>query len=72
VLEVGTTLDVTTANLPANAVISNACGALLFDQSTSGTFTGVMSDGKQSGGPNDPMTSAGRWFPAAARPCRGC
>ena len=54
VLEVGTTLDVTTANLPANAVISNAGGALLFDQSTSGTFTGVMSDGKQSGGPNDP------------------
>ena len=41
----------TTANLPANAVISNAGGALLFDQSTSGTFTGVMSDGKQSGGP---------------------
>jgi autotransporter-associated beta strand protein len=72
VLEVGTTLDVTTANLPANAVISNAGGALLFDQSTSGTFTGVMSDGKQSGGPNDPMTSAARWFPAAARPCRGC
>jgi autotransporter-associated beta strand protein len=54
VLEVGSTLDVTTANLPANAVISNAGGTLLFDQTTSGIFTGVMSDGKQSGGPNDP------------------
>jgi fibronectin-binding autotransporter adhesin len=54
VLEVGSTLDVTTANLPTNAVISNAGGTLLFDQDTTGTFTGVMSDGKQSGGPNDP------------------
>jgi autotransporter-associated beta strand protein len=54
VLEVGTTLDVTTANLPNNAVISNAGGTLLFDQDTTGTFNGVMSDGKQSGGPNDP------------------
>ena len=53
-LEVGTTLDVTTANLPANAAISNAGGILVFDQSTSGTFTGVMSDGKQAGGLNDP------------------
>jgi fibronectin-binding autotransporter adhesin len=54
VLEVGSTLDVTTANLPNNAVISNAGGTLLFDQDTTGTFNGVMSDGKQSGGPNDP------------------
>jgi autotransporter-associated beta strand protein len=54
VLEVGTTLDVTTANLPANTRISNAGGILLFDQSTTGTFTGVMSDGQQAGGPNNP------------------
>ena len=52
--EVGTTLDVTTANLPTNAAISNAGGILVFDQSISGTFTGVMSDGKQAGGLNDP------------------
>jgi autotransporter-associated beta strand protein len=53
-LEVGTTLDVTTANLPTNAVISNAGGTLLFDQSSSGTFSGVMSNGQQSGGPGNP------------------
>ncbi len=54
VLEVGTTLDVTTANLPTNAVVTNAGGILLFDQSTTGTFTGVMSDGQQAGGANNP------------------
>ena len=69
VLEVGTTLDVTTANLPANAAISNAGGILVFDQSTSGTFTGVMSDGKQAGGSTIPTTSPAPWSPAAARLC---
>jgi len=54
VIEVGGMLDVTTANLPANTKIANAGGTLLFDQSTAGTFTGVMSDGQQAGGPNDP------------------
>ncbi len=38
VIEVGAILDVTTANLPANAVITNAGGTLLFDQSTNGTL----------------------------------
>ena len=54
VLEVGTTLDVTTANLPTNAVITSAGGTLLFDQDINGTFTGVMSNGQQAGGPNNP------------------
>jgi fibronectin-binding autotransporter adhesin len=58
VLELGSILDVTTANLPTNAVISNAGGTLLFDQTSSGAFNGVMSDGKQSGGPNDPNDMA--------------
>jgi autotransporter-associated beta strand protein len=59
VLEVGTTLDVTTSTLTnanGGAVnITNAGGTLLFDQDTSGTFTGVMSDGQQAGGPNNPI-----------------
>ena len=54
VLEVGTTLDVTTANLPTGGNISNAGGTLLFDQSSTGTFSGVMSNGQQSGGAADP------------------
>jgi fibronectin-binding autotransporter adhesin len=58
VLEVGSTLDVTTANLPTGGNIVNAGGILLFDQSTNGTFSGVMSDGKQAGGPNDPNDMA--------------
>ena len=53
-IEVGATLDVTTANLPINTAISNAGGTLLFDQSTTGTFSGVMSNGQQSGGVGDP------------------
>jgi fibronectin-binding autotransporter adhesin len=58
VLEAGTTLDVTTANLPTGGNIVNAGGILLFDQSTTGTFTGVMSDGQQAGGTNDPNDMA--------------
>ncbi len=55
VIELGATLDVTTANLPTNGRISNAGGTLVFDQTgAAGTFTGVMSDGQQSGGPNNP------------------
>jgi fibronectin-binding autotransporter adhesin len=54
VLEVGTTLDVTTANLPTGGAVINAGGTLLFDQSTSGTFSGVMSNGQQSGGTGNP------------------
>ena len=53
VIEVGATLDATTSSLPSGPV-SNAGGTLLFDQTTNGTFSGVMSDGQQAGGPNDP------------------
>jgi fibronectin-binding autotransporter adhesin len=53
-IQIGATLDVTTANLPSGGAISNAGGNLLFDQTASGTFSGVMSDGKQAGGPTDP------------------
>lgn len=53
-IQIGATLDVTTANLPTAGVVSNAGGTLVFDQSTSGTFSGVMSDGMQAGGPTDP------------------
>jgi fibronectin-binding autotransporter adhesin len=58
VLEVGSTLDVTTANLPTGGNISNAGGTLVFDQSTVGFFSGVMSDGQQSGGPGNPNDMA--------------
>jgi outer membrane autotransporter protein len=58
VIEVGTTLDVTTANLPTGGAISNAGGILLFDQSTSGTFSGVMSNGQQAGGAGNPNDMA--------------
>lgn len=53
VIEIGATLDVTTANLPTNGAVTNAGGILDFEQSTAGTFSGVMSDGEQAGGPND-------------------
>ena len=54
VIETGATLDLTTGNLSTGGAITNAGGTLVFDQSVNGTFTGVMSDGKQSGGPTDP------------------
>lgn len=49
-VETGSILDITTANLPtANPNITNAGGQVLFDQTTSGTYAGVISDGLQMG-----------------------
>ena len=49
-LETGSTLDITTANLPAiNPNIVNAGGLVVFDQATGGTYSGVISDGAQMG-----------------------
>ncbi len=53
-IQIGATLDVTTANLPTGGAVSNAGGNLLFDQTSSGVFSGVISDGLQAGGPTDP------------------
>jgi autotransporter-associated beta strand protein len=48
IVEVGSTLDVTTANISTgNANITNAGGIVLFDQATSGSYSGVISDGRQ-------------------------
>jgi autotransporter-associated beta strand protein len=55
VVETGATLDVTTANLPTNENITDAGGKVLFDQSTTGMFTGVISDGQEMG--TGPMES---------------
>lgn len=54
VIETGAVLDVTTANLPSTGAISNAGGTLVFDQTQTGTFGGIMNDGQQAGGPSDP------------------
>src|SRR5262249_55728723 len=48
IVEVGSTLDVTTANISSgNANITNAGGLVVFDQATNGTYSGVISDGRQ-------------------------
>ena len=50
IVETGSTLDVTTANLPsANPNITAAGGLILFDQATTGTYAGVISDGLEMG-----------------------
>ena len=50
ILETGSTLDITTANLPsANPNITSAGGTVLFDQSTNGTYAGVISNGQEMG-----------------------
>ncbi|MDR3461360.1 MAG: ParB-like protein [Beijerinckiaceae bacterium] len=49
-IQTGSILDITTANLPAiNPNITNAGGYVLFDQTTNGTYAGVISDGAQMG-----------------------
>ncbi len=50
VVETGSTLDLTTANVSSgNANITDAGGMVLFDQSTSGAYSGVISDGAEMG-----------------------
>lgn len=47
-VEAGSTLDLTTANISSgNANIANAGGIVVFDQTTSGTYSGVISDARQ-------------------------
>ncbi|MDR3664606.1 MAG: autotransporter-associated beta strand repeat-containing protein, partial [Mycobacterium sp.] len=49
-VEAGSTLDLTTANVSSgNANIANAGGLVVFDQATSGTYSGVISDGREMG-----------------------
>ena len=44
-VEIGSTLDLTTANVSSgNANIASAGGTIVFDQSTNGTYAGVISD----------------------------
>jgi fibronectin-binding autotransporter adhesin len=48
IVERGSTLDLTTANVSSgNANIVNAGGLIVFDQATSGVYSGVISDGCQ-------------------------
>lgn len=50
VVETGSTLDITTNNLPAgNPNITDAGGLILFDQNFNGTYAGVISDGHEMG-----------------------
>jgi len=50
VVETGSILDITTANLPAiNPNITNAGGLVQFDQTASGTYAGIISDGLEMG-----------------------
>ena len=50
VVETGSILDVTTANLPViNENITDAGGLIVFDQDVAGTYTGVISDGLEMG-----------------------
>lgn len=49
-VETGSVLDITTANVSSgNANITAAGGMVLFDQATTGTYTGVISDGLEMG-----------------------
>jgi autotransporter-associated beta strand protein len=48
IVEVGSTLDLTTANVSSgNANITNAGGLVVFDQASNGIYSGVISDGRQ-------------------------
>ena len=50
IVETGSTLDVTTSDLPTlNENITDAGGLIVFDQDNSGVFTGFISDGREMG-----------------------
>jgi len=58
VVEVGSTLDLTTANVSTgNANIANAGGLIVFDQTTTGTYSGVISDARQMEASTGPLLS---------------
>jgi autotransporter-associated beta strand protein len=59
IVEQGSTLDLTTANLPAaNMNIANAGGLVVFDQTNTGpTFNGVISDARQMEAATGPLLS---------------
>ena len=50
IVETGSILDITTANLPTiNENITDAGGLVVFDQDSSGNYTGIISDGLEMG-----------------------
>jgi autotransporter-associated beta strand protein len=58
IVEAGSTLDLTTANVSSgNANIANAGGLVVFDQATSGTYGGVISDARQMEASTGPLLS---------------
>jgi autotransporter-associated beta strand protein len=58
IVEVGSILDLTTANVSSgNANIANAGGLVVFDQATSGTYSGVISDARQMEASSGPLLS---------------
>jgi autotransporter-associated beta strand protein len=58
VVEVGSTLDLTTANVSStNANIANAGGLIVFDQTSVGTYSGVISDARQMEASTGPLLS---------------
>ena len=58
IVEVGSTLDLTTANVSStNANIANAGGLVVFDQTATGTYSGVISDARQMEASTGPLLS---------------
>jgi autotransporter-associated beta strand protein len=58
IVEQGSTLDITTANVSSgNANIIDAGGLVVFDQASVGTYSGVISDGRQMEATSGPMLS---------------
>ena len=58
VIEQGSTLDLTTANVSTtNANIANAGGLVVFDQTSNGNYNGVISDARQMEATSGPLLS---------------